>query len=317
MANFTALAAARYAVYRKANWDVALDGLRGAPDIRIIVGAEAHPTLFKSLAMLGFGRSQLTIVPVDKQGRLRTEAIQQSSDPTIICAQAGNINTGAFDDFQGIHEIAQSLNNCWVHVDGAFGLWAQAVPSLRHLCQGVETADSWATDGHKWLNVTYDSGFAFVKDSKALRAAMAISAEYLPEEGAFRNPSDYTPELSRRGRGIEVWATMYCLGRSGIVDMIQRCCRHAERFSSALSNHGLTILNDVVLNQVLVGFGDEARTKQFAKTIQQDGTCWCGATTWQGKPAIRISICSWATTEEDVDKSINAIINAVNKCKDS
>ena len=306
VANFTALAAARHAVLARAGWNVEADGLFGAPPIVVITGDEAHPTLLKSLGMLGLGRSRVARVPVDGQGRMRADALPRITGPAILCLQAGNVNTGAFDPFVPLIEQAHAAG-AWVHVDGAFGLWAKAAPSLRHLAAGLERADSWATDAHKWLNVPYDSGLAFARDADALRAAMAITAEYLPTRSAHRNPSDFTPELSRRARGVEVWAAMHSLGRAGLADLFERNCRQAMRFADGLREAGYEVLNDVVLNQVLVAFGDAERTRAVIAALQQEGTCWCGATVWQGRTAMRISVCSWATTDADVDRSLDAI----------
>ncbi len=306
VANFTALAAARHAVLAKAGWNVEADGLFGAPPITVVTGAEAHPTLLKSLGMLGLGRSRVVRVPVDGQGRMRPEALPRLKGPTILCVQAGNVNTGAFDPFEPLIEAAHAAG-AWAHVDGAFGLWAKAAPSLKRLAQGLERADSWATDAHKWLNVPYDSGIAFSRDAHALRAAMAITAEYLPTESLHRNPSDFVPELSRRGRGVEVWAAMRSLGRAGLVELFERNCRQATRFAEGLRAAGHEVLNEVVLNQVLVAFGDARRTRGVIAALQKEGTCWCGPTVWQGRTAMRISVSSWATTDEDVDRSLDAI----------
>lgn len=307
VANFTALAAARHAVLDKAGWNVEADGLIGAPPVTVIVGEEAHPTLFKSLGLLGLGRSRVTRVPVDGQGRLRADALPPFSGPTIVCAQAGNVNTGAFDPLAEICAQAHAAG-AWVHVDGAFGLWAAAVPELAHLAVRLADADSWATDCHKWLNVPYDSGLAIVRDSDALRAAMAITAEYLPTDSPVRNPSDFTPELSRRARGVEVWAALRALGAEGVREMIHRACRHACRFAEGLQAAGYEVLNEVALNQVLVSFGDAATTNRVVVALQTDGTCWCGPTVWRGRTAMRISVSSWATTEEDVERSLAAMI---------
>lgn len=306
MANFSALAAARHAVLKKAGWNVEADGLFGAPPITVVVGDEAHPTLFKSLGLLGLGRNRVIKSPVDSQGRMRADTLPAFSGPTIICVQAGNVNSGAFDPCEEICERAHAAG-AWVHVDAAFGLWAAACPSMSSLVEGMNMADSWATDFHKWLNVPYDSGIAIVKDAEALRAAMAITAEYLPTS-EFRNPSDYTPELSRRARGVEVWAALRSLGRAGIVELIERNCRQARHFAQGLTEAGFEILNEVVLNQVLVTFGDAARTLRVIAEIQADGTCWCGGTVWHGQTAMRISISSWATTDEDVEQSLAAMI---------
>lgn len=307
VANFTALAAARNAVLMRCGWNVEADGLFGAPPIQIVVGEECHPTLLKSLGMLGLGRSRLTRVPVDAQGRMRADKLPPLSTPAIVCLQAGNVNSGAFDPFADICAAARAAN-AWVHVDGAFGLWARASTSLSHLTKGLELADSWATDAHKWLNVPYDSGIAFVRHADALRSAMAITAEYLPAPTTRRNPSDFTPELSRRARGVEIWSALLSLGRKGLADMIERNCAQARRFAARLDAAGYEILNDVVLNQVVVRFGDADRTKQVIDAIQQDGTCWAGVTVWKGHTAMRISVSSWATTDADVDRSADAMI---------
>lgn len=307
MANFTALAAARHAVLAQAGWNVEADGLFGAPPITVVVSQEVHPTLVKSLGLLGLGRSRLLRVPVDGQGRMRADALPKLTGPAIVCVQAGNVNTGAFDPTGAICQQAHA-DGAWVHVDGAFGLWAAGAPSLSHLADGIQQADSWATDAHKWLNVPYDSGLALVRDAMALPAAMAVTAEYLPSDSARRNPADYTPELSRRGRGVEVWAALRELGRLGLAEMIERCCRHARRFAAGLSAAGYAVLNDVVLNQVLVSFGDAETTRRVIDGIQMDGTCWCGSTVWQGHTAMRISVSSWATSEEDVERSLAAIL---------
>jgi glutamate/tyrosine decarboxylase-like PLP-dependent enzyme len=312
VANFTALAAARHAVLQRAGWNVEADGLFGAPPIAVIVSEEAHPTLFKSLGLLGLGRSRVIKVPVDEQGRMRPVAMPAITGPTIVCAQAGNVNTGSFDPIDDGSTLARAAG-AWLHVDGAFGLWAAAAPARAYLAKGIDRADSWATDAHKWLNVPYDSGLAFVRDADALRAAMAITAEYLPTASPERNPSDYAPELSRRARGVEVWAALRSLGRRGLADLIERNCRHARRFAEGLSAAGFQILNEVVLNQVLVSFGNEETTNRVIAAIQNDGTCWCGGTVWQGRPAMRISVSSWATTEADVERSLAAMIRMARK----
>lgn len=307
MANFTALAAARHAVLERAGWNVEADGLIGGPPIHVVVGEEAHPTLFKSLGLLGLGRNRVARVPVDGQGRMRADALPRLTGPAIVCVQAGNVNTGAFDPVGEICERVAGAH-AWVHVDGAFGLWAAAAPTKAHLAAGLGAANSWATDAHKWLNVPYDSGLAFVHDAAALQSAMAITAEYLPSDAPYRNPSDFTPELSRRARGVEVWAALRSLGRSGVADLVERNCRHAARFAEGLREAGHEVLNEVILNQVLVAFGDAATTARVIADIQADGTCWCGGTIWQGRSAMRISVCSWATTAADVEKSLAAII---------
>ncbi len=308
VANFTALAAARHAVLERAGWDVEADGLFGAPPITVVVGDEVHPSLIKALGMLGLGRSRVIRVPVDGQGRMRVAQIPRLSGPSIVCMQAGNVNTGAFDPAAEICARAHDAG-AWAHVDGAFGLWAAASTAHAHLVRGVENADSWSTDAHKWLNVPYDSGLAFVRDPVPLKRAMSLTAAYLPQ-GEHREPSQYTPELSRRARGVEVWAALRSLGRAGLSDLIERNCRFASRFAEELRRGGCVILNQVVLNQVLVSFGDPARTREVIDRVQRDGTCWCGPTEWQGHTAMRISVSSWATRDEDVDRSVDAILRA-------
>jgi glutamate/tyrosine decarboxylase-like PLP-dependent enzyme len=315
MANFSALAAARHALLQREGWSVEADGLFGAPPITDVVGAEAHPTLFKSLGLLGLGRNRVVKVPVDSQGRMRTDAIPSLSGPTIVCVQAGNVNTGAFDPFPEICARAHDAN-AWVHVDAAFGLWATTAASTAHLANGLADADSWATDFHKWLNVPYDSGIALVRDADALRGAMAITADYLPTS-EFRNPSDFTPELSRRARGVEVWAALRSLGRQGVAELIERNCRQARRFAEGLEAAGFRILNDVVLNQVLVAFGNAETTNRVVSEIQREGTCWCGGTIWQGQTAMRVSVSSWATTDADVERSLEAMIRIAGRQNES
>jgi glutamate/tyrosine decarboxylase-like PLP-dependent enzyme len=312
VANFTALAAARHEVLARVGWNVEADGLFGAPPITVVIGDEAHPTLLKSLGLLGLGRSRLLRVPTDGQGRMSAGDFPKLSGPAVVCLQAGNINTGAFDPFDEVIPRAHEAG-AWVHVDGAFGLWALGVPSLRRLAMGMETADSWATDAHKWLNVPYDSGLAFVRTPGALPAAMAITAEYLPAGDSRRSPSDFTPELSRRARGVEVWAAMRSLGRSGLVEMFERNCRQARRFAEALSAAGYEILNNVVLNQVLVSFGAPEVTERVIEDLQAEGTCWCGGSRWHGRTVMRISVCSWATTDADVERSIDAMLRVAGR----
>ncbi|MSQ73637.1 MAG: aspartate aminotransferase family protein [Betaproteobacteria bacterium] len=308
VANLCALAAARHAVLEQAGWNVEADGLFGAPPITVLVGAEGHPSVSKSLGILGLGRSRVVKVPVDNQGRMRIEALPPIAGPTIVCTQAGNVNTGAFDPIGEICSRAHAAG-AWVHVDGAFGLWAAAAPTRARLADGIEQADSWATDAHKWLNVPYDSGLAFVRDAGALQAAMAITAEYLPTQSEGRNPCDFTPELSRRARGVEIWAALHSLGRAGIADLIERNCALARRFAEQLSAAGFAILNDVVLNQVLVAFGGAQETARVIEGVRAEGTCWAGVTLWQGRTAMRISVSSWATTEADVDRSVQAMLH--------
>jgi len=308
MASFTCLAAARSAALDRLGWDVEADGLFGAPPLTVVISEETHPSVNKALGLLGLGRRRVVRVPVDNQGRMRAEALPALGEDAIVCAQAGNVNTGSVDPVGRICELAHAVG-AWVHVDGAFGLWAKASPGLAPLVAGIEQADSWATDAHKWLNVPYDSGLAFVRQSAVLGRAMSVTAAYIPK-GARRDPGQYTPELSRRARGVEVWAALRSLGTTGLAGMIERTCGHARRFAGGLRSAGCDILNDVVLNQVLVSFGDSATTLRVVDRIQKEGTCWCGATTWQGRVAMRISVASWATTEEDVERSLEAILQA-------
>ena len=282
------------------------EGLIGAPPIRVVVGEEVHASLLKALSMLGLGRSRVEQVAVDGQGRMRPDALPQLDDRTILCLQAGNVNSGASDPFPPLIDSARAAD-AWVHVDGAFGLWAAASPAQAAQVEGIGAADSWATDGHKWLNVPYDSGIVFVRNPADLEAPFSAEAAYLIQE-APREPMRLTPESSRRARGVEIWAALASLGRSGVADLVARCCAHARRFAEGLSAAGFEILNDVVLNQVLVSFGDHARTNVVVAAVQSEGTCWAGGTTWHGRRAMRISVSSWATTDEDVDRSIAAII---------
>jgi len=306
MANFTALASARHSLLAQQGWNVEEDGLFGAPPIHVIIGEEAHVSLLKALSLLGLGMKRVIRIPCDNQGRMRTDLIPRITSPSIVCIQAGNVNTGAFDPADKICEIAHEKNG-WVHVDGAFGLWANATSERRHLTRGIENADSWATDAHKWLNIPYDSGIAFVKDARALTAAMSQNASYLVQTGN-RIPFMYVPEMSRRARGVEIWAALRQLGKKGLADMINRNCDLAAYFAEKLKIAGFWILNDVVLNQVLVSFGEADMTNRVIKRIQDDGTCWCGGTVWQNQTAMRISVSSWKTTREDIDKSAAAII---------
>lgn len=305
MANFSALAAARHALLQKQGWDVGARGLYGAPEIKVVVGEEVHVSALKALSMLGFGRERVIRVPVDNQGRMRADSLPELDEMSIVCLQAGNVNTGAFDPAADVCAAAHRAG-AWVHVDGAFGLWALADPTRAHLTAGVNQADSWGADAHKWLNAPYDSGLAFVREPEYLRAAMSVSAAYLGQSEG-REPGHFTPELSRRARGIEVWAALYSLGRSGLADLVQRTCRYAVRFADGLSGMGFSVLNDVVLNQVLVSFGDAERTNRMIAVLQAEGTFWAGGTVWQGQTAMRISVSSWATTEADIDRSLEAI----------
>jgi glutamate/tyrosine decarboxylase-like PLP-dependent enzyme len=311
MANFAGLAAARHSLLKELGWDVQSKGLFHAPEITVITGDEVHVSLLKALSLLGFGRDRVIRVPVDDQGRMISGAIPPINGPVIVCVQSGNVNSGAFDPLEEICRRVQSKRT-WVHVDGAFGLWAAASPQKKHLTSGMALADSWATDAHKWLNVPYDCGFAFVKDKQALVEAMSATAAYLPET-SMREPFQYVPEMSRQARGVAVWAALKSLGKKGLANLIEKNCRQAERFAQRLREAGFSILNDIVLNQVLVYFGDVNETNRIIKQIQEDGTCWCGGTTWHGQPAMRISVSSWVTSDDDIEKSAEAIIRIARK----
>ena len=313
MANFSCLAAARDALLRRADWNVGEQGLFGAPEIRVIVGGEAHASLLKALSLVGFGRNRVTTIPADEQGRMRASGLPMLDERTLVCIQAGNVNTGAFDPANEVCLRARE-GGAWVHVDGAFGLWAAAAPRRAHLSEGVSDADSWATDCHKWLNVPYDSGLAFVREADHLRNAMALSGAYL-QFSDKRDGAQYAPEASRRARGVEIWAALKSLGASGLAELIEGNCCLAERFAVGLRRAGHTILNDVVLNQVLVSFGDAEVTRRVIEDVQTDGCCWCGATQWQGHTAMRISVSSWATTETDVDRSLETMIRIAQTAK--
>jgi len=306
VANFTALAAARNQLLNNSGWDVEADGLQGSPQINIIISEESHPTVYKSLGMLGLGRNRVQRVPTDDQGRMRMDRFPEVTDNTLIITQAGNINSGAFDPVGEICDLVAG-KNAWVHVDGAFGLWAMASKQYSQLGAGLEKADSWATDAHKWLNVPYDSGLAFVKHPEALKSAMAITASYLPSEGAVRNPSDYTPELSRRGRGVDVYAVLRHLGRQGVAELVERCCWCAAYFAERLSAAGYRVMNEVVLNQVVVDLGSEALNLAVLDAVQKEGTCWVGQTIWQDRLAMRISVCNWQTDQQAIDQSFAVI----------
>jgi glutamate/tyrosine decarboxylase-like PLP-dependent enzyme len=322
MANFTCLAAARGELLRRAGWDVYEHGLWNAPQLRVLVGDQAHATIFSALRMLGIGSGGAQPIDADAQGAMRPEVLArvlaQSEAPTLVCISAGNVNSGAFDPFGPIADAAAVHGACWLHVDGAFGLWAAASPRYRHLLAGVERADSWAVDGHKWLNVPYDSGIAVVRHRDAHRAAMAVRAPYLVRTEAGRGDgAEYVPEASRRARGFVLYATLRSLGREGVARMIERCCAHAQHFAELLgAADGVEVLNDIVLNQVLLRFPDgsaeasDARTRAVIERVQRGGTCWVGGTTWEGRAAMRISVVNWSTEDQDVTRSAAAILDA-------
>jgi glutamate/tyrosine decarboxylase-like PLP-dependent enzyme len=314
-ANFTAMIAARHALLARAGWNVEEDGVFGAPAIDVVVGAEVHASMLKALSMAGFGSKRFKIVEADRQGRMLPSQLPKLGPNSIVCIQAGNVNSGSFDPASEICACAKEAG-AWVHVDGAFGLWAGASPRYRHLLRGFDQADSWATDAHKWPNVNYDCGIVAVRDALALRAAMSMSAAYL-QAGSRREPMYQTPDASRRARGVELWAALKSLGQSGLAALIERTCAHAQRFATQLERAGFEVLNDVMINQVLVSFGNAEVTDAVIRRIQEDGTCWCGGTVWQGKKAMRISVSSWATTDEDVDSSLAAMIRIANECREA
>jgi len=318
MADVTALAAARGAVLRRSGWDVEQDGLFSAPPITVVVGEEVHATMLKALALLGFGRGRVHTVPTDCQGRMKPSLVPRISGPAIVCVQVGNVNTGACDPVGEICDLAHDMG-AWVHVDGAFGLWAAVSPKRKNLVDGIGRADSWATDGHKWLNVPQDSGIAMVRDGEALERSMSIAASYYPpDSGAKRQPMQLGPESSRRARAVEIWAALRSLGKHGVVELIDRTCRHATTFADCLRAKGFEILNDVVLNQVLVSFSDDETTARVISAVQAEGTCWCGGTVWKGRKAMRIRVSSWATTDSDVERSLDAILTlAARECSSS
>lgn len=315
-ANTTCLAAARNAVLAKAGWNVEDDGLIGAPRVRVLCGGQAHATVYTALRLLGLGAHTATRIDVDGQGRMRPDALREALEwhegPTIVCAQAGNVSTGAFDAFDPIAEACTAAG-AWLHIDGAFGLWAAGAPSLRHLTTGIERADSWAVDAHKWLNVPYDAAMAIVADADAHVAAMSLAGPYLVADPGQRDGTNYVPESSRRARAVPIYAALRSLGRAGIAELVTRNCAQAGRMAQQLSAiPGAEIINDVVLNQVLVRFpgGDDANRAAVA-AVQRDGTCWLGGTTWNGSYVMRVSVSNWATTDEDIDRSADAISRAV------
>jgi glutamate/tyrosine decarboxylase-like PLP-dependent enzyme len=313
-ANTVALAAARHRVLARAGWDVEARGLVGAPAIGVVAGEERHATVDRSLRLLGLGADAMEPVAADANGAVDPDELARALDgasgsPTIVCLQAGNVNTGACDDLAAACDVARQ-GDAWVHVDGAFGLWAAASESKRHLVNGIELADSWAVDGHKWLNVPYDTGYVLCADAEAHRASISYTAAYLEGQGsdALRGPSDYVPESSRRARGFASWAALCELGQRGLAELVDRCCALAHRFGEQLGAiDGVEIGNEIVLNQVLVSFGSDERTDRVIAAVQQDGTCWMGGTSWHGRRFMRISVSNWSTTEADVDLSVVAI----------
>jgi len=316
-ANTVGLAVGRHRVLEEAGWDVERDGLLGAPRLRVVAGADRHATIDRSLRLLGLGTASVVPVDTDAQGALDVTglaaALNIEGGPTIVCLQAGNVNTGASDDFAAAIPMARE-RGAWVHVDGAFGLWAAASPRHAEQVRGVEQADSWSTDAHKWLNVPYDSGLAIVADAQAHGRTLAYTADYLAGSGrADFSLGDLVLDSSRRARGFAVWAALRELGRSGVADLVDRCCALARRMADRLTDGGATIHNDVVLNQVLVGFGDLSRTDTVIEEVQRDGTCWLGGTTWHGQRLIRVSVSNWSTTEADIDLSAAAILAAARR----
>ena len=317
-ANTVGLVAARHHVLARAGWDVELDGLWAAPAVRVVAGVERHATIDRSLRLLGFGAASVQAVGADANGAIDVADLARvlaagDVGPTIVCLQAGNVNTGACDDLRAACEVARR-HGAWVHVDGAFGLWAAANPATRPLVAGLAEADSWGCDGHKWLNLPYDSGFVFCSRPEVHAAAASYTAAYLVGSGgAIAGLSDYTLESSRRGRGFAAWAGLRQLGRDGVADLVERCCQLARRFADALAAGGAEIANEVVLNQVLVGFGDHARTDRVIESVQEDGTCWMGGTTWRGRRLMRISVSNWSTSEADVDRCVEVILRLAAK----
>lgn len=314
-ANTTCLAAARHAVLAKAGWDVESDGLVGAPRIRLFCGEQAHATIDTALRQLGLGGNTAVRIPVDDQGRMRpdalSDALAQASGPAIVCAQAGNVATGAFDAFDPIAD-ACAEHGAWLHVDGAFGLWAAATPALRHLTTGVDRADSWAVDAHKWLNVPYDGAMAIVADPEAHVAAMSLAGPYLVADAGQRDGTNYVPESSRRARAVPIYAALRSLGRAGVAEIVDRNCAQARRMAERLAAiPGARIVNDVVLNQVLVQLpGGDDVNRAAVTAVQRDGTCWLGGTTWNGSYVLRVSVSNWATTDDDIERSADAIARA-------
>jgi len=314
MAHVTGLAAARHALLARRGWDVEQRGLSGAPPIRILSSSERHGSAERAIRLLGMGLQQITYLPVDAQGRLRADALQQALEsngdgPAIVLLQAGDVNIGAFDDFEALIPIAHR-HGAWVHVDGAFGLWAAASPRYRHLTAGIAKADSWATDGHKWLNVPYDCGYAFVSDTDSHRASVSYRAPYLTHDAQARDQMDWTPEWSRRARGFPTYAALRQLGRKGITELVDHCCQHARALATRIGAlPGAELLSEPIINQGLVGFGD--RTDDIIASILATGEAFFGGTTWRGRRAMRVSVCNWQTSEEDVNRAVNAVASVL------
>jgi glutamate/tyrosine decarboxylase-like PLP-dependent enzyme len=317
-ANTAGLAAARHQVLADAGWDVEQRGLPGAPPVRVVASVERHATVDRSLRLLGLGNDAVVPVRADPNGAIELEHLAEvlaevagaGGAPPIVSLQTGNVNTGACDDLRAVTALTREHGG-WVHVDGAFGLWAAASPTLRHLVDGLELADSWGCDGHKWLNVPYDSAFAFCARPDVHATAMSYTAAYLTGSGSVSGMADLTAESSRRARGFATWAALRELGRDGVAELVDRCCALARRFADGLAAGGAEVVNDVVLNQVLVGFGDDGRTDRIDRivdAVQRDGTCWLGATTWRGRRLMRVSVSNHSTREDDVDRSVAAIL---------
>ena len=313
MATLCGLAAARHELLKRQGWDVSSQGLFGAPPIRVVVGAEAHATVFKALALLGLGKDRVELVPADEQGRMLVGKMPVLDANTLVIAQAGNVNSGSFDPIDEICTLAQAAG-AWVHIDGAFGLWAAASSTYKHLVKGLEKADSWSVDGHKTLNTPYDSGIVICKQPDALISALQASGSYIIYSDK-RDGMLYAPEMSRRSRGIELWATLKIIGRSGVEALIDGLCVHAEQIATQLKAEGFNILNDVVFNQVLVACDSDEETAAVTKNLQQSGECWCGGAKWHGRQVIRVSICSWATTDADISRSVAAFVEARRQAK--
>ena len=313
LANLSGLATGRNELLRRQGWDVVEAGLYGAPPVPVVVGADTHATVRKSLALLGMGDAHMHVVPVDDQGRVRIDRFPALGVPALVVAQAGNVNSGAFDPVGALCDRAHQ-DGGWVHVDGAFGLWAAAVPSLRHLADGIDRADSWAVSAHKTLNVPYDCGIVMCRDRGGLESAFRASAAYF-QWSEHRDPMRYTPSMSKRARAVELWAVLKTLGRDGVVELVEQLCAHARAFAEQLREHGFRIHNDVVFNQVLVSCNDDSETERTLAEIQTIGSCWCGGSTWKGRPVIRVSVCSWSTTPDDIRHAVTSFCAARDRAR--